>query len=479
MGAALVVGECCATRDQRQTSEQADCASEPRKVWEFSFVSGGWMQRDAFKVSAAVAALSDHPGQYRELFICRDLPMVSSGGQSLKVDCSVLGENDAKALAKVLQRDRALQVLLLQGVAMSDCAAAHLATALVGRNAVALRELSFLGMNLQGDFETCLARVLRSSGWLELLSLSGSRMSHGGMTQLFGALRCSLSVRALGLDGVSLGDPGAALLAEALAGNKALTDVALSRNGIGDVGAQALAAAVKQSEVLAKLDLRENCIGDVGARALDAAVRKPRDSEDAVRLDLRGNQVTAAGMIELESRARESEVAPSSPRRRLLLRDNLASEVFVNAHGDGASDEELRCCPSSTAETGTKTDVAECLNFGDDNSPAVKAPPAPQWLLPFSPRDAWAVAMGSPRPPQVKPMAVGQPPRERLSFPREARPPVHRPGDIGTALGARSPPPLIRALEMRAQPASFGVEAPGLTHERPWKSFGTATAVQG
>eukprot|EP00929_Paragymnodinium_shiwhaense_P042454 TRINITY_DN21966_c0_g4_i1.p1 TRINITY_DN21966_c0_g4~~TRINITY_DN21966_c0_g4_i1.p1 ORF type:complete len:501 (+),score=123.98 TRINITY_DN21966_c0_g4_i1:115-1617(+) len=344
MGAAFG-GDCCGRRDGIEESPGQQQYQRPnggsgRSVREFSFARGGWIERDEVTLKSVIQELQRHPGQFRELYICSDLPLLTSGARALKADCNRISQTEARALSHIFQNDRALQVLLLHGVRLSDSATVdHLFGAMKGANAAALHSLSLLSMELSGDSEAALADILRSSSWTTQLLLNGSRLSPPGAALIASSLRFNNSLEELDLESVGFGDNGAKALATALVSNSTLRNLALAQNGIGDSGVTSIAGALRLNRGLKRLDLRGNHISDAGARALASTLKANSLLE---RLDLRHNRLSAEAADTLDAAWQSN---PSTRMEKLMILDH-ASEIFQQA------DEAPAAAPTSETQPG-------------------------------------------------------------------------------------------------------------------------------
>lgn len=293
-------------------------------VNEFSFARGGWLQREAVSVAQMLHELQQHPGQFRELYLAKDMPLLVAGARALKADCWRLTNNEAQGLAKVLRSDRGLRSLLLQDIKLSGFAVEYLFSSLKGPRAAGLQSLSLLRMDLIGDLEMSVADMLRGSCWVQQLNLSGSSVSAQGAASLASALRFNTTLERLDLENSKFLDAGASALAGALISNGRLTSLMLRGNEISDTGAIAIAGALRVNRGLSQLDLHSNDIADAGASAIATSLRSNCTLE---RLDLRNNMLSTQNKTMLEEALRHNE---KSSMTKLMLWDN-ASEIFQQA----------------------------------------------------------------------------------------------------------------------------------------------------
>jgi len=297
---------------------------QAEEVREFSFQNGGWIERKAFTVSMAVDQMRQHPGMVRELYLANNMPLLTAGPRTLKVDCTTLTRQEAQSLAGELQKQPALRVMLAQGLEVSDHAAYCLVGALDGAKAVALEKLSWLEMDLSGPLEKAMAGNLAANGWLQELSLANCTISDNGAAGLAQSLRINRSLEVLDFDAVKIGDEGAVRLAEALYFNKTLQRLCLKDNNISDRAAKSIADALRVNRGLRRLDLRGNVISDAGVEVIGDALLTNLTLQ---RLDLRGNKVSEAGGNAMSRRLRGHPTL----QKVYLWEEVGISETFKNA----------------------------------------------------------------------------------------------------------------------------------------------------
>jgi len=136
----------------------------------------------------------------------------------------------------------------------------------------AVTELSYFGLGWGIEEARAVARLLPRAPALQVLGLVDNSIGNEGARVLAEALPRALALTEINLSGNSVGDAGACALAEALPRAPALKKFHIWDNSIGDEGACALAKALMQMPALVVLSLGDNSIGDEGARALAEAL---------------------------------------------------------------------------------------------------------------------------------------------------------------------------------------------------------------
>jgi len=156
-------------------------------------------------------------------------------------------------------------------------------------------KLLYIGLGWGDEEARAVARVLLRAPALEALHLENNSIGAEGARALAEALPHAPALKLLDLDNNSIGDEGARALAEALPHAPALQVLSLVSNSIGDAGACALAEALPRAPALEELSLFDNSIGDKGARALaEALLHAPALEKLGLRFNLIGGEAKAA-----------------------------------------------------------------------------------------------------------------------------------------------------------------------------------------
>eukprot|EP00923_Selenidium_pygospionis_P044847 GHVN01077442.1.p1 GENE.GHVN01077442.1~~GHVN01077442.1.p1 ORF type:complete len:405 (-),score=58.61 GHVN01077442.1:69-1283(-) len=163
-------------------------------------------------------------------------------------------------------------------------------SSVLSRSALKVLELE---CNLVGDKGAeAIANLLKVTR-LEQLRLSGNPIEIRGVVAIGEALGLNDSLTHLKLGPCYAGDEGATAIASSLAHHPTLSSLELNSSKIGPPGAVALAAAVEHNRSLVRLSLYNNCIEDEGGIAFARALNK---AETLRYLYLCNNFLTPTGM---------------------------------------------------------------------------------------------------------------------------------------------------------------------------------------
>jgi len=146
------------------------------------------------------------------------------------------------------------------------------------------------------DGAIALAKLLESSSTLAELDLHFNNISGDGTAELAEALRSNHTLVSLSLTGNPVGDDGAVHLAHALTENTCLRELHLADVGISDRGGQHLAMALEANTALVSLHLNKNRCGNPSAEYFATALAINRSLQE---LWLLNNDITQVGAKQL------------------------------------------------------------------------------------------------------------------------------------------------------------------------------------
>ena len=219
---------------------------------------------------------------------------VNTSVKTLKLSCNHLHDEGAIVLAEMLGGNRAESsgTVTLEHVDLSSCrirpaGAQRLAQALRVNNSVKTLKLSCNAVGDEGA--KALAKMLKTKNSrtvytsLEHIDLYNCSIEPVGTQHLAQALRVNTSVKTLKLSCNHLRDKGARALAEMLGGKRAessgtvnttLEHVYLRNCYIGPIGAKRLAQALCVNNSVKTLKLSGNAVGDEGAKVLAKMLKR-------------------------------------------------------------------------------------------------------------------------------------------------------------------------------------------------------------
>ncbi|XP_061563783.1 leucine-rich repeat-containing protein 45 [Cololabis saira] len=221
----------------------------------------------------------------------------------------------------------------------------------IQQNRVQGTRLDLSGQNL--TLETCsvLARVLQRDQVFTEVLLSDCMLSEEGAKVLLSGLMDNQTVKTLNLKGNNLRSGGAEVLGKLLSRNRTLQRLLLEWNGLGVLeetfsllcdglacnsvltrldlrnnqvshqGAVELGLALRRNTALQELDLRWNNVGLLGGRALLEALNQ---NQSLVQLEMAGNNVPSDTMRALE------QAAGHNSDRRSVQRENRSRSLVLS-----------------------------------------------------------------------------------------------------------------------------------------------------
>jgi Ran GTPase-activating protein (RanGAP) involved in mRNA processing and transport len=189
-----------------------------------------------------------------------------------------IGDEGAQAIAEALKTNTTLTKLNISGNNIGDAGAKAIAEALTpkGNYKPTLTTLNISVNNIGGEGAKAIAEALTPTEiykpTLTTLDLFYNNIGDAGTQAIGTALKTNATLTTLNISYNHIDVTGAQAIEEALKVNKTLTIIDIFDNNIGNIGAQAIAEALKVNKTLTKLDISGNKIGDAGATAIATAL---------------------------------------------------------------------------------------------------------------------------------------------------------------------------------------------------------------
>lgn len=221
-------------------------------------------------------------------------------------------------------------------------------------------ELTYLRkMKLTGqEADNALVRFFETP-MVEALNMNRTKLSIDSVVALSAPLRVHDSLVSMSLQYASLDDLAVSSLCNAIKMSVSMEEIDLEGNSITAEGAESLAAVLASNPMIKKLNLRENQLGDAGVAAL-ATVLADGGHPRLTKLDLDGNNITAAGAVALAKSIPHLNEFPV-----ISLTDNRIGDkgvaALLEACGTNRTVETIRVDKNDIRDQGALS-LASCLS---------------------------------------------------------------------------------------------------------------------
>jgi len=297
--------------------------------------------------------------------------------REVRLDGNRMGDEGCQHWAQALRSAPELRVLALADNGITGEGAGHLAAAIgCARSAGALEELS-LRHNVLGALGAFhIARLLQHNRSVRILLLGGCHVGDAGAFVLADALCANGNLEALELDSCGLGAQAAKALGAMLLANRSLRRLSLRHNALGRQGAECLGAALEANEVLEVLNISETGVGPAGAcriaHALRANQRLQSLAMDGVEV---GNAEVYRFIEALMENCFLTELTASMPTvspdivemlEKLLTRNRCVHLPDASARSDSStgsprsSPSTTRACEDSASTSSSRHRIDQC-----------------------------------------------------------------------------------------------------------------------
>eukprot|EP00967_Tisochrysis_lutea_P066756 scaffold87089_cov32-Tisochrysis_lutea.AAC.3 len=232
--------------------------------------------------------------------------------------------SDVTSLAKAIRVTETLTILSLPGNLLDDPAVRILAGGLAENTTITALDLSHNKIADRGA--KAIARLLDGPSVVMTLNMCDNSVHADGGKYFGRALRGNCSLQHLNLRLNRLGDDGGRLLLDGLLENETLTSLNLSCNALDFNSAQAACAALStESASLRTLDLSGNQFSEEAGRILRDTISS---NTSLLKLDLRLNQVLGDTMLAIDDLCKRNAVSLAEQRAA------AATAASVNANSE-------------------------------------------------------------------------------------------------------------------------------------------------